>query len=87
MVTEGVLNWLAGLLLSLIGRPSTDYSPGLDESIEAAYGELAALNFFLPITELMSLVAIMIALAPPMLATTIALWVGVGVIRGGQSRI
>jgi hypothetical protein len=87
VVTEEVINWFCGLLLDLWGvEPPGDPMEVLTD-IGDGWSSLVALNYFLPIGETMAAVSAVLILGPPMLATTIALWLGVGVIRGGQSRI
>jgi len=45
-----------------------------------------AMNYFLPISELLSVFAGVFLLGGPMMLVTLTIWVLVGVLRGGATR-
>lgn len=71
-------NWFASLL------PTT--SPFDVAQSGASWGMFSAMDFYLPVHELMSVFAAVFLLGGPMMLVTLVIWVAVGVIRGGATR-
>jgi hypothetical protein len=84
VVTDHIIAWLcaaANWLASLL--PDSDL--GLPDGAVVA-GYLDDLNYFLPIAETMTAVGAVILLGPAFLIATIAVWITVGIVRGGSPR-
>lgn len=47
---------------------------------------LSAINYFLPISEMASLLGSFMLLAIPFALITLGLWIFVGIVRGGESK-
>lgn len=52
----------------------------------ASWELFATMNYFLPVTELLSVFAAVFLLGGPMLIVTMIMWVAFGIVRGGSPR-
>lgn len=52
----------------------------------ASWGMFSAIDYFLPIHELMSVFAAVFLLGGPMMLVSLTIWVLVGVVRGGATK-
>lgn len=75
---QGFMHWLGGLL------PTWDVEAVFD-SWGLVTGNLAALNYYLPISELFAFVLSVIYLLPAFLGVSLTLWLA-AFVRGGSSR-
>lgn len=85
MITDFFINlWTSictGLASSLpVSTPFDAASSG------AGWSMFTAMNYFLPISELLSVFAGVFLLGGPMMLVTLTIWVLVGVLRGGATR-
>ena len=84
MVTANLFGFILGF-----GQWLIDFLPASVPNfpdIGGLVSRLAAINYFLPLSELFSAVLAVIALTPAFITTTVLTWLGVGVIRGGSPR-
>lgn len=85
VIIDLLVGWIVtgfGWLVNLL--PGSDIDLPV---VAAAWGQLSALNYFLPISETVSVVVAAMALGPAFLAYSLAQWITVGVIRGGASKV
>lgn len=75
---EGLLTWLAGLF------PSAPDLPWLD-NLSTLLSNLGALNYFLPIAELVTVVAAVMLVFPFFAGTSLLLWI-LAQLRGSSAR-
>lgn len=81
MVTDAVISWFLDLVDWLVALiPSSDPLPGVNFSF------ISDLNYFLPISEMFALFASMFLLGGPLAASSLIIWVVVGVLRGGATK-
>lgn len=82
MVTDALIEWLLGMVEFVVqGIPSSDpFTQGVDFSF------ISDLNYFLPITEMFSLFLSMFMLGGPLVASSLIIWVVVGILRGGSTK-
>lgn len=81
MITEAVLNWLFGLVdWAISGVPTTEVPVTLSLSW------LTDINYFIPVSEMFSLFMALFLLGGPFLATSLIVWLVVGVLRGGSPK-
>lgn len=83
MITDGIMDWwfgLAGWMVSLF--PTNDELP----ADVFNFSMLHEINYFLPASELINLLRIMLALAAPFVTSSMVIWFLVGVLRGGATK-
>lgn len=84
MITDFLIEWfvtIVGAVIETFPESSIDLA-----AVASAWSQLGALNYFLPIQEVTMAVGAVIALGPAFLVVTIAQWLLVGILRGGESR-
>ena len=81
MVIDAVIDWFLDLVDWLVaGVPSTS----IPLSISLSW--ITDMNYFLPITEMFGLFLSIFILGGPMAATSLIIWVLVGILRGGATK-
>lgn len=82
MVTDAILDWWFGLcewVVSLL--------PVVTNPMEAfGLGWINDMNYFLPVAEMFGLFAVFFALGGPFVASSLVIWVIVGLLRGGATK-
>lgn len=82
MVTDGILNWLFGLVEWMIsGIPTLNLPRNVLD-----FSWISDINYFLPISEMYTLFTAFFLLGGPMAATSLIIWFVVGVLRGGSPK-
>lgn len=85
MIVDTILDWLEAAFIWLGGLlPAWDPGAFLD-NFDLVTSNLAALNYFLPISELFAAVIAVFYLLPAFLGVTLVVWL-VALIRGGSAR-
>jgi len=84
-----ITDWFVDLWVSFcqsIANGLPDDSP-FDPAVEGANWEMfSTMNYFLPVSELLSVFAGVFLLGGPMAIITLVIWVLIGVVRGGNAR-
>ena len=84
MITDAILGWLlAGTEWVVALLPS---STGAMGGLSLAFSNLGALDYFIPITEAYALTIGFWRLMAPAGLVALAIWIVVGVVRGGSVR-
>lgn len=85
MITDALLGWLEAALVWLSDLFPAD--PGLPwlQHVETLMGNLGALNYFLPIAELVTVVAAVMLVFPFFAGTSLLLWC-LAQLRGSSAR-
>lgn len=83
MIVDAILGWIAGLVEGAANLMPT-WEPNIP-STGPIVEWLAALNYFLPIGEVLGIVMATLALGLPLILVSLALWV-VALVRGGSAR-
>lgn len=84
MITDAIIQWIIEAvvwLMDLLPEQELD-----TEGIVTAWSQFGALNYFLPIGELMMFVIGAYLVGPAFLAVTLVQWLLVGVVRGGDTK-
>jgi len=81
VITDFLLNWFNGLLNSAVDTlPTSNPLPNLGLSW------ITDMNYYVPLGEMFSLFLVIFALGGPFIATSLIVWVIVGVLRGGATK-
>lgn len=81
MVTDGILDWFFGLMDWLITGVPTSEIP-----VTLSLGWISEMNYFLPIADMFAVFGALFLLGGPFAATSLIIWLVVGVLRGGSPK-
>lgn len=87
MIVDALVDFVVWVLTPITGALPQMGLPWDTTALDAAWSHLFDLNYFLPIAEVTGAVFAAYALGPAALASSIVLWIVVGVFRGGQASV
>jgi hypothetical protein len=81
MIVDYLLEWFYGLCNTLIdGLPNNPFPADFD------LGFIRDINYFLPVSEMFELFIVFFALGGPFVASSMIIWIVVGIGRGGSTK-
>lgn len=85
MVIDAILTWWFDLVESMITGLGTIEDP--TSALNFDLSMIDDMNFFLPISEMFGVFVAFVALGGPFVGTSLIIWVVIGILRGGSTKV